>query len=152
MCVEKDGPSWGTRSGSYLGQHQTPGRRPCHNGTFRATRKLRGRSYVEKKKNFFFFFVFSKILAGGRCPPDPPGFGWGGKAPPDPPPKRSFVTFDRGGQTGPPRSNAFFSAPLTTRALPTTVRPDVWPDVRPNARPRPHLISQVTPLNYQSDH
>ena len=26
-----------------------------------------------------------KFLAGGRCPPDPPIFGWGGKAPPDPP-------------------------------------------------------------------
>ena len=47
-------------------------------------------------------------MAGGRCPPDPPIFGWGGKAPPDPPLKRSFVTFDRGGQTGPPRSNDFF--------------------------------------------
>ena len=63
---------------------------------------------------------FTKILAGGRCPPDPPIFGWGGKAPPDPSLKRSFVTFDRGGQTGPPRSNDFFSAPLTTRAPPTT--------------------------------
>ena len=51
---------------------------------------------------------FTKILAGGRCPPDPPIFGWGGKVPPDPPLKRSFVTFDRGGQTGPPRSNDFF--------------------------------------------
>ena len=40
-----------------------------------------------------------------------------------PPLKRSFVTFDRGGQTGPPRSNDFFSAPLTIRAPPTsTVR------------------------------
>ena len=48
------------------------------------------------------------FLAGGRCPPDPPVFGWGGKAPPDPPLKRSFVAFDRGGQTGPPRSNDFF--------------------------------------------
>ena len=28
--------------------------------------------------------------------------------PPRPPLKRSFVTFDRGGQTGPPRSNDFF--------------------------------------------
>ena len=48
------------------------------------------------------------FLAGGRCPPDPPVFGWGGKAPPDPPPKRSYLAFDRGGQTGPPRSNDFF--------------------------------------------
>ena len=52
-----------------------------------------------------------------------------------PPLKRSFATFDRGGQTGPPRSNAFFSAPLTTCAPPTTVRPDVRPNARPNVRP-----------------
>ena len=37
---------------------------------------------------FFFGFVsyfFRKfwVLAGGRCLPDPPVFGWGGKAPPD---------------------------------------------------------------------
>ena len=44
-----------------------------------------------KSKNFQNF----SVLAGGRCPPDPPL-------------KRSFVTFDRGGQTGPPRSNALF--------------------------------------------
>ena len=62
-------------------------------------------------------------MAGGRRPPDPPIFGGGGKAPPDPPLKRSFVTFDRGGQTGPPRSNDFFLAPQTIHALPTwTVR------------------------------
>ena len=72
------------------------------------------------KHIFWHFFEKFSVLAGGRCPPDPPVFGWGGKAPPDPPLKRSFVTFDRGGQTGPPRSNAFFSAPLTTRAPPTT--------------------------------
>ena len=79
--------------------------------------------------HFFASIVFVKtvlhvkiFLAGGHCPPDHPL-------------KRSFVTFDRGGQTGPRRSNDFFSAPLTTRAPPTTVRPDVWPDVRPNARP-----------------
>ena len=41
-------------------------------------------------------------------PPRPPSFGWEGKAPSDFPLKRSFVTFDRGGQTGPPRSNDFF--------------------------------------------
>ena len=31
------------------------------------------------------------------------GFGWG-----SPPPKRSSAAFDRGSQTGPPRSNPFF--------------------------------------------
>ena len=54
------------------------------------------------------FFEKNSILAWGCCPPDNPGCGWGGKAPPDPLLKRSFVTFDRGGQTGPPRSNDFF--------------------------------------------
>ena len=40
--------------------------------------------------------------------------------------KPSFVTFDRGGQTGPPRSNYFFfGAADDTRA---------WPDIRPNAQ------------------
>ena len=34
---------------------------------------------------FSIFRLFEKILAGGRCPPDPPNFGWGGFAPPDPP-------------------------------------------------------------------
>ena len=47
-------------------------------------KKVTWKKLRRKKKNFFFLF-FRKILAGGRCPPDPPGFGWGGKAPPDPP-------------------------------------------------------------------
>ena len=34
-----------------------------------------------------------------------------------PPPKRSSAAFDRGGQTGPPRSNAFLSVPLMTRSI-----------------------------------
>ena len=51
------------------------------------------------------------------------GFGWGGKAPPDPPLKRSFVTFDLGGQTGPPLSNDFFFGTADdTRAARTSGR------------------------------
>ena len=76
-----------------------------------------------KTKNKFEKF---SVLAGLRCPPDPPGFGWefwlGGQSLPRPTPKKSYLAFDRGGQTGPPRSNAFFPAQLTTRAPPTTVR------------------------------
>ena len=54
------------------------------------------------------------------APPDPAVFGWGGA---DPPLKRSFVTFDRGGQTGPPRSNDFFfGAADDTRAARTSAR------------------------------
>ena len=76
---------------------------------------------------------FQKIAvwAGGRCHPDPPVFGWGGK---DHPPKRSFVTFDRGGQTRPPRSNAFFfGAADDTGAVDD--RPTGRPPSRPAGRP-----------------
>ena len=100
--------------------------------TNQGDKKVTWKKLRRKKKNFFYFSFFRKILAGGRCPPDPPGFGWGGKAPPDSPPKRSFVTFDRGGQAGPPRSNDFFSAPLTTRAPPG--RPPGRPAERPAGR------------------
>ena len=44
----------------------------------------------------------------GALPPSPPEFWLGGQSPSRHPLKRSFVTFDRGGQTGPPRSNDFF--------------------------------------------
>ena len=36
-----------------------------------------------------------------------PRFWLGVQSPPDPPTKRSYLAFDRGGQTGPPRSNDF---------------------------------------------
>ena len=72
---------------------------------------------------------YFSFLAGGRCSPDQPNFGWGGKAPSGPPLKRSFVTFDRGGQTGPPRSNDFFfGAADDTRAAddrPQTIENDL---------------------------
>ena len=55
--------------------------------------------------------------------------------------QRSFVTFDRGGQTGPPRSNDFFSAPLTTHAPPTTVRRPS--DDRPPAIRQPSTVPMV---------
>ena len=88
-----------------------------------------------KTKNIYFFRKFSKYFWLGGAAPQTPQFLAGGAKPPQTPPKRSFVTFDRGGQTGPPRSNDFFSAPLTTRAPPTTVRPDDRPGVRPAERP-----------------
>ena len=50
-------------------------------------------------------------------------------ATPEPPLKRSFVTFDRGGQTGPPRSNDFFfgaaddTRPAADRPRPSDNRP-----------------------------
>ena len=48
-------------------------------------------------------FVFSKNFGWGQRV-----FAGGAKPPQTPPPKRSSAAFDRGGQTGPPRSNAFF--------------------------------------------
>ena len=61
------------------------------------------------------------VLAGGAA--RPPEFWLGGQSPPRLLPKRSFVTFDRGGQTGPPRSNDFFfGAADDTRAARTSGR------------------------------
>ena len=57
---------------------------------------------------YFFFKFFPKffknfsVLAGGRCPPDTPVFGWGAKAPPDHP----LDGFSRGA-----------AAPQTPRAI-----------------------------------
>ena len=60
--------------------------------------------YMSDFQNFQKKFGFG----WGALPPRPPEFWLGGQSPPRPPPKRLFVTFDRGGQTGPPRSNEFF--------------------------------------------
>ena len=46
--------------------------------------------------------LFSKFFNFG------PGFLAGEAKPPQTPPKRSFVTFDQGSQTGPPRSTDLF--------------------------------------------
>ena len=61
----------------------------------------------KKQKTFFLFHLFEKFWLGGAAPQTPRVLA-GGAKPPQTPPKRSFVTFDRGGQTGPPRSNDFF--------------------------------------------
>ena len=64
-----------------------------------------------KNTSFSFFLVcrFSeKFWLGGSVPPV---FGWGAKPPRPPPteqPSRDSLAFDRGGQTGPPWSNALF--------------------------------------------
>ena len=90
---------------------------------------------------------FTKILAGGRCPPDPPIFGWGGKAPPDSPLNGRSSHLIEAAKRGRLDQMIFFSGaaddtvtrappgrpaghpaerpagrPLTTRAPPTTVR------------------------------
>ena len=53
---------------------------------------------------------FSKFFdfGWGALPPRPLGFWLGGQSPSRPHQKRSSAAFDRGGQTGPPRSNDFF--------------------------------------------
>ena len=74
------------------------------------------------RQNIFWLGATPQFLAGGAKPP------------PDPRLKRSFVTFDRGGQTGPPRSNDFFfGAADDTRAA----------DDRPAGRPAEFLGFRV---------
>ena len=86
---------------------------------------------IKKNKNFRFGLggsasQISRVLAEGAKPPQTP------------PLKRSFVTFDRGGQTGPPRSNYFFRRRCDCHTC--MCRPNVQPDdrppgVRPDERP-----------------
>ena len=57
---------------------------------------------------FRFFFEFLRKFWLGGAAPQTPQFLAGGAKPPQNPPKRSSAAFDRGGQTGPPRSNAFW--------------------------------------------
>ena len=80
---------------------------------------------------YFYHFCF-RFLAGGRCPPDPPIFGWGGRAPPDPPVNGRSSHLIEAAKRGRLDQMIFFPAPLTTRAprrrpsagRPTTVH---WP-------------------------
>ena len=65
-----------------------------------------------------------KIFAGGQTP----RYLAGEAKDHSPPPKGSYLAFDRGGQTGQPRSSAFFSAPLTIKIT--------SPERPPNALPR----------------
>ena len=61
-----------------------------------------------KNEILTFIYRFFEIFWLGGAAPQTPQFLAGGAKPPQTPLKRSFVTFDRGGQTGPPRSNDFF--------------------------------------------
>ena len=58
-------------------------------------------------------------MAEGRCPPDPPVFGWGGQSPPRPPPlngrPQHLIEAAKRGRLD---QMIFCSAPLTTRAPP----------------------------------
>ena len=66
---------------------------------------------ISRSNTASIFQFFEKILAGGRCPPDPPNFGWGGFAPPDPPLDGYWP-----GGCRPPDPPCFFFSPLTTGA------------------------------------
>ena len=93
--------------------------------------------YLEKiKKIFIFFENFRNFFGWGALPPRPPGFWLGGQSTPRLSLKRSFVTFDRGGQTGPPRANDFFfGAADDTRAA-----ADCPPAVRRPSTGRPTTV------------
>ena len=54
------------------------------------------------------FRFFEKFWLGGAAPQTPRFLTGGAKPPQTPSLKRSSLAFDRGGQTGPPRSNALF--------------------------------------------
>ena len=61
------------------------------------------------------------VLAGGRCPPAPPVFGWRGNAPQDPPPLSDRLQhLIEAAKRGRLDQMIFFSPPLTTLAPPTT--------------------------------
>ena len=73
------------------------------------------------------------VLAGGRCPPDHPNFGWGGKAPPDPPRNgRSSNLIEAAKRGRLDQMIFFFGAADDTRAA-----DDRRPNARPNTRPKP---------------
>ena len=92
----------------------------------------------------FLFSFFRKILAGGRCPPDAPIFGWGGFVGETPPLNGRSSHLIEAAKRGRLDQMIFFSAPLMTRAPPATVRPDIRPKFqRPAERPAERLASQA---------
>ena len=62
---------------------------------------------------------------------------------------RTSVAFDRGGQMGPPRSNAFFSAPLTIRRTSAERRRTAPSDAvrRPSAATQGKIVQGITFLS-----
>ena len=85
------------------------------------------------------------MLAGGCYPPVLAG----GPTPPDAPPKRLYLAFDRGGQTGPPRSNAFFFGAADDTGV-ADDRPAGRPAERPAERPAARLASHVSSVSRKS--
>ena len=93
---------------------------------------------MRKVPGFVFFLrFFEKLWLGGAAPQTPRILAGGEQSTPRPPPlKRSFVTFDRGGQTGPPRSNDFFVG----AADDTGAADDLSPAVRRPSTGRPTTV------------
>ena len=112
--------------------------------TITTTFSIKKTKKLEVKWIFFEFFCqkfwkkihFTSNFGWGALPPRLPVFWLGEQSPPRPPPLnvRSSHLIEAA-KRGRLDQMIFFSAPLTTRAPPTTVRPDVRPDVRPNTRP-----------------
>ena len=84
-------------------------------------------------------------MAGGRCPPDPPVFGWGAKPPQTPPLNGRSSHLIEAAKRGRLDQMIFFSAPLTTQAPPTTVQPDARRHARRDVAPDPNQkpVSQI---------
>ena len=82
-------------------------------------------------------------MAGRRCPPTPPVFGWGGKAPPDPPLNGRSSHLIEAAKRGRLDQMIFYSAPLTTRAPPG--RPAGRPAERPAERPAGRRLTTRAP-------
>ena len=87
------------------------------------------------------FFKKISVLAEGRCPPDPPNFGWGAKAPPDLPLNGRSSHLIEAAKRGRLDQMIFHSAPLTTRAPPG--RPAERPAGRPAGRPAQLEMSTI---------
>ncbi len=97
------------------------------------------------KHIFWYFFENFSVLAGGRCPPDPPVFGWGGAKPPQTPPLNGRSShLIEAAKRGRLDQMIFFSAPLTTRAPPGR------PAGRPAERPAERLAARPTQKSLQA--
>ena len=77
-----------------------------------------------------FFVIFSKFLAGGRCPQTPQFLAGGAKPPQTPPLNDHPQHLIEAAKRGRLDQMLLFSAPLTTRAPLTTVRDNRPPGVR----------------------
>ena len=75
-----------------------------------------------------------KFWLGGVAPQTPQFLAGGAKPPQSPPLNGRSSHLIEAAKRGHLDQMIFVSAPLTTRAPPTTVRPDVRPNARPNAR------------------